>query len=155
MVGSVIQGLIVLNVPDYVWHNYHGTLLTIAAIVFSILFNTTLAVRLPLVEGIVLILHLAGLFAIIIPLWVLSPRGTVQETLLTFTDNGNWGNTGLACMIGSVAPVGLLIGYDCCVHMSEEVEDASRVLPKAIMCEYIGNGKGQENVDCVCVQDNC
>jgi choline transport protein len=68
MVSTIIQGLIALNVSDYVWHNWHGTLLTIAAISFLIIFNTVLAVRLPLIEGIVLILHLTGFFAIIIPL---------------------------------------------------------------------------------------
>jgi len=73
MVGTIIQGLIVLNVTDYVWHSWHGTLLTIAVVVFAILFNTVLAARLPLIEGTVLILHLAGFFAIIVPLWVMAP----------------------------------------------------------------------------------
>ncbi|KAK0861635.1 hypothetical protein LTR87_016882 [Friedmanniomyces endolithicus] len=35
------------------------------------LFNTLLAARLPLIEGVLLILHMAGLFAIINPLWAL------------------------------------------------------------------------------------
>ncbi|RMZ86506.1 hypothetical protein DV736_g6268, partial [Chaetothyriales sp. CBS 134916] len=43
MVGSITQGLIALNVQDYVWHNWHGTLLTITVIVFSIIFNTAFA----------------------------------------------------------------------------------------------------------------
>lgn len=120
MVGGVIQGLIALNVPDYVWHNYHATLLTIAIIAFSIVFNTALAVRLPFIEGVVLILHVAGLFAIIIPLWVMAPRGNAHDTLLVFTDNGGWANTGLSTMIGLSSIVGLLIGYDCSVHMCKQ-----------------------------------
>jgi len=47
MVGTIIQGLIALNVTDYVWKNWHGTLLTIVVVVFSIIFNTLLATRLP------------------------------------------------------------------------------------------------------------
>ena len=117
MVGTVIQGLIALNVPDYVWHNYHGTLLAIAAIVFSIVFNTALAVQLPLIEGIVLILHFAGFFAIIIPLWVMAPRADAHTTLLEFTNFGGWSSTGLSCMIGLTTPLSVLIGYDCSVHM--------------------------------------
>ena len=124
MVGSVIQGLIALNNPDYVYQSWHGTLLTIAIIVFSIAFNTILAVRLPLLEGIVLVIHIFGLFAIIVPLWVLAPRGTAKDVLLTFTDNGNWGNTGLASMIGVVTPIGLLIGYDCSVHLCKFISTA-------------------------------
>ena len=92
--GSVIQGLIALNVKDYVWHSYHGTLLTIAVIVFSIIFNTALAPRLPLLEIFFLILHIVGLFAIIVPLWIMAPRGNVQDVLFTLTDHGNWGSAG-------------------------------------------------------------
>ncbi len=117
MVGTVIQGLIALNVEGYVWHNWHGTLLSIAAISFAIIFNTVLAVQLPLIEGIVLILHFAGFFAIIIPLWVMAPRSNAHDALLVFTNNGGWSSTGLSAMIGLTTPLSVLIGYDCSVHM--------------------------------------
>ncbi len=116
MVGTIIQGLIALNVEGYVWQNWHGTLLTIAVISFSIVFNTVLASRLPLIEGTVLILHLAGIFAIIIPLWVMAPRAH-PSVLLEFTNNGGWSTTGLSAMVGLTAPMSVLIGYDCSVHM--------------------------------------
>ena len=67
VVGGIIQGLIALNNPDYGFDRWHATLLTIAIMAFAILFNTVLAVRLPLVEGIILILHLAGFFGVFIP----------------------------------------------------------------------------------------
>ncbi|KIW50408.1 hypothetical protein PV05_11997 [Exophiala xenobiotica] len=133
MVGTVIQGLIALNVEGYVWHNWHGTLLSIAAISFAIIFNTVLAVQLPLIEGIVLILHFAGFFAIIIPLWVMAPRSNAHDALLVFTNNGGWSSTGLSAMIGLTTPLSVLIGYDCSVHMSEEIWDASLTLPRAMM----------------------
>jgi len=116
MVGTIIQGLIVLNVTDYVWHSWHGTLLTIAVVVFAILFNTVLAARLPLIEGTVLILHLAGFFAIIVPLWVMAPRAH-PSILLDFSNNGGWSTTGVSAMIGLTSPMSVLIGYDCSVHM--------------------------------------
>ncbi|KAF2102431.1 amino acid transporter-like protein [Rhizodiscina lignyota] len=140
MVGSVLQGLIVLNDDSYVWHSWHGTLLTIAVIVFSIAFNTILADRLPYIEIVAVAIHFLGLFGIIIPLWVTADRGNAHDVLLTFTNTGGWQSTGLACMIGVVTPVGLLIGYDCSVHMSEETQDASRVLPKSIMWSTVLNG---------------
>lgn len=121
MVGSIIQGLIALNVTDYVWHAWHGTLLSIAAISFSIIFNTALAVQLPMIEGVVLILHLAGFFAIILPLWVMAPRSTAHETLLVFQNNGGWSSTGLSAMIGLTTPLSVLIGYDCSVHMCKHI----------------------------------
>ncbi|KAK4956191.1 hypothetical protein LTR10_005712 [Elasticomyces elasticus] len=133
MVGSCIQGLIVLNNLDtYVFQAWHGTLLTIAVILFVSLFNTLLAARLPLIEGVLLILHVAGLFAIVIPLWVMSPRGTVRDTLFTFTTTGGWPNLGLASMIGMVNPIGVLVG--------EEVKDAGIVLPRALIWSVVPNG---------------
>lgn len=133
MVGGIIQGLIALNNPDYGFERWHATLFTIAVMLFAVIFNTVLAVRLPLVEGIILILHLAGFFAVFIPMWVLSPRSKASDVLLTFSDNGNWGNLGLSAMIGLQGPMSPLIGYDCSVHMSEELADASLQMPKAIM----------------------
>ena len=119
MVGIIIQGLIALNVADYEWENWHGTLLTIAVVAFSIVFNTFLATRLPLIEGTVLILHLAGFFGIIIPLWVMAPRAH-PHILLEFSNNGGWSTTGVSAMIGLTTPLSVLIGYDCSVHMCKE-----------------------------------
>ena len=42
-------------------------------------------------------------------------------------------------MIGLLAPMAVLVGYDCSVHMSEETQDASRTLPNAIMGSVLLN----------------
>ncbi|KAK5064929.1 hypothetical protein LTR84_000763 [Exophiala bonariae] len=139
LVGTIIQGLLVLNDPTYVYQRWHGTLLSIAIVVFSITFNTVLASRLPLIEGLVLILHILGFFAIIIPLWVMAPRANASDALLTFYNGGGWPTTGLSAMVGLLAPMAVLVGYDCSVHMSEEIKDASVTLPRAIMGSVIVN----------------
>jgi hypothetical protein len=105
------------NTGRYCFEAWHATLLTIAIMLFAIFFNTFLAVRLPFVEGCILILHLAGFFAVFIPMWVLSPRGKASDVLLNFENNGGWPTTGLSSMIGLTAPLTALIGYDCSVHM--------------------------------------
>ena len=133
MVGTIIQGLIIINNDDYVPQAWHGTLLTIAVISFAIIFNTFLASKLPLTEGVAVVVHICGLFGVIIPLWVMSPRGDSREVLLQFTNLGNWPTDGLSAMIGLTTPVSIWIGYDCSVHMAEEIHDASRNLPKSIL----------------------
>ncbi|RMZ85700.1 hypothetical protein DV736_g6551, partial [Chaetothyriales sp. CBS 134916] len=137
--ATVVQGLIALNNSNYVPKNWHGTLLVVAIILFSVIFNTVLAVRLPLIEGILLVLHVAGLFAIVIPLWVMGPRGNAHKGLLEFTDDGGWGSTGLSTMIGLPVMMAMLYGYDCTVHMAEEVQDASRIIPPTILLGMWGN----------------
>ncbi|RMD40288.1 hypothetical protein DV735_g4841, partial [Chaetothyriales sp. CBS 134920] len=137
--AKVVQGLIAFNNPDYVAKNWHTTLLVVAINLVSVIFNTILAVRLPLIEGILLVLHIAGIFAIVIPLWVMGPRGNPREVLLEFTSIGGWESTGLSTMIGLPAMIAMLYGYDCVVHMAEEVQDASKIIPPTMLVGMWGN----------------
>ncbi|KAK6376338.1 hypothetical protein LTS17_006933 [Exophiala oligosperma] len=139
LVGTMVQGLIVLNDPTYIYKRWHGTLLSMSTTVFCISFNTIFASRLPIIEGMILILHVVGWFAIVITLWVMAPRADAHTALLEFTNNGGWSSDGLSAMIGLLAPMAVLIGYDCSVHMSEEIKDASVTLPRAIMGSVIVN----------------
>ena len=67
LLGSqLIVGIIPLYLPGYVLQRWHGTLITIAIIFNAIMFNTFLAVKLPLIEGILLGLHVCGVFAIVV-----------------------------------------------------------------------------------------
>ncbi len=140
LAGTMIQGLLVLNNADYVFEAWHGTLLVIAITAFCIIFNTFLAKKLPMVEGMVLIIHVIGFFAVLIPLWLLAPRGDPAKVFTEFVNVGGWSTDGLSFMVGLLAPVYTLIGADSAVHMSEEIKDASIVLPKAIMWAAGMNG---------------
>lgn len=153
LAGTIIQGLIVLNNADYVFERWQGTLLVIAITVFSILFNTFLAKRLPLIEVLILILHVVGFLIIIIPLWILSPRDSVTAVFTEFNNGGGWNSNGTATLVGFSTTITALVGYDCVVHMclslsshrhlkirrlivvylAEEIEDASETLPKAML----------------------
>jgi len=107
----------VLNDPNYVFERWHGTMLVIVIAVFSVVFNTFLAKRLPMVEGIILFIYVAGVFAIIIPLWVLAPLKDAHDVFTEFTNAGGWSSNGIAFTIGLS---GILIsfgGFDCVVHM--------------------------------------
>jgi choline transport protein len=140
LAGTQIQGLVVLNNPGYVPEKWHGTLLTFAVASFSVFFNTFLVKKLPLVEGIVLIIHVFGFFAVLITLWVLGPRGNASEVFTTFNDYGGWNNYGLSSLVGILAVMIPLLGADGAVHMSEELRDASSVLPKAMILTTLING---------------
>ncbi|MCJ1322631.1 hypothetical protein MMC15_007980 [Xylographa vitiligo] len=140
LAGTIIQGLLVLIYPNYIFEPYQGTLLCIAVASFSILFNSYLAKKLPLVEGFVLFVHIFGLLAITITLWTLAPRNTAAMVFTEFDNGGGWATTGVSVMVGLLTPVYALTGVDSAVHMSEETRDASIILPRAIIWSVIING---------------
>lgn len=140
LVGTMIQGLLILNDPNYIPENWQGTLLVIAVTAFCILFNTYLAQKLPTVESMVLVVHVLGFFAVLIPLWILAPRGSPSIVFTQFLNFGGWSTTGVSFMVGLLSPVYTLIGADSAAHMSEEIRDASLTLPKAIVTAAILNG---------------
>ena len=120
-----IQGLITLNDSSYSPQPWHGTLLVIAMVVFAIVFNTSMAKQLPLVQVVILIVHVVGLFAIVIPLLVVAPsHNNGRVALLDFYNGGNWPTVGLATMIGLLTPLGSMLGFDCAVHMCRTLSRA-------------------------------
>jgi len=109
--------MISLNKASYVAQPWHATLMIIAVACIAILFNTFFAKKLPLIEGIILIIHVFGFFAILIPLWVLSPRQSAHAVFTKFTNAYGWPSQGLACLVGIIGPMYSLLGPDSAVHM--------------------------------------
>ncbi|KAK0309225.1 hypothetical protein LTR01_004332 [Friedmanniomyces endolithicus] len=140
LAGTIIQGMAILNDATYSPQPYQGTLLVWAVMVFCVFFNIFLAKRLPFVEGVLLIIYVIGFFVIIIPLWVLAPRSPASEVFTTFNNEGGWSSTGVAVMVGLGGVVPSLAGYDCAVHMAEEIKDSSKTLPQAIVFGVAVNG---------------
>lgn len=137
----MIQGMIVLNNPDsYVPQAWHGTLLTMAVAAFSVLFNTVCAKKLPFLEGLILIIHVWAFIGILVTLWVLSPTADAKSVFTTFSDGGGWGNIGGSTLIGISASVLTFFGGDAPAHMSEELKDASKAVPRAMISTTVVNG---------------
>lgn len=110
-VANMMVGVIAINYPDtYTYERWHVTLLVIAVAMVALMFNTFLAQKLPLIEGIILIVHCFGFFGILIPLWVLSSKVPASEVFGSIENRGGWDNNGLACMAGLVGPIYALIG---------------------------------------------
>lgn len=97
-----------------------------ALVIAAFFFNSVLAKRLPLVEGLVLLVHVCGVFAIMIPLWALSPRKSAHQVFTEFTNNGGWPSTGVSFMVGLTSITGSMAGIDSVVHMGQP---APAILP--------------------------
>ncbi|KAK8006703.1 amino acid transporter [Apiospora marii] len=139
------EALIALNVPSsYRIQGWHGTLLSIAVTIFAIIFNTAMARKLPLFEVLVGVLNVLGFAAFLTVLWSMAPPQDAandndnntrrkNEAWTEFQDNAGWGNVGLATLVGILGPSVTLIGADSACHLSEEVRDASWVLPRSMV----------------------
>ena len=117
LAGTLIQGLIALNKPDYGFEKWHGALLIMAVSVFATLFNTFLAKKLPLAEWVLLLVHIVGLFAIAITLWVWAPRGNAEDVFLNIVNTAGWDTTSTAFIVGLYTPIPSMMGFDSVVHM--------------------------------------
>ncbi|KAJ0109741.1 hypothetical protein J7T55_004290 [Diaporthe amygdali] len=140
MVGTMVQGLIALNHPDtYVHEGWHGTLLTIAAAAFAAFFNTFLARHLPAIESGLLVIHVFAFFGILATLWAMSPIADAA-VFTQFNDGGGWGSLGVSTLAGITSGVLPLLGADAAAHMSEELQSASKTIPRSMILSTVVNG---------------
>lgn len=103
--GLLAQGLIVLADPSYDFKVYHSVLLYWGLILFSVLINTVVSSLLPKFEGLILILHITGFFAILLPLVILVPHAEPSAVFQTFVNGGNWPTNGLSFFVGLLGNV--------------------------------------------------
>ncbi|KAI8630809.1 putative GABA permease [Xylariaceae sp. FL1651] len=140
--GTMIQGLILLTHPEYaaVMKNWHGTLLFWGVVLLSYGINTAVGTLLAKFEGLVLILHILGFFAVIFPLALLSQHGTANDVFDTWLNLGLWQTQGLSFSIGVLGNVFAFLGGDGAIHMSEEIRNAAVVVPRSLMTGLAING---------------
>ncbi|KAF2112037.1 amino acid/polyamine transporter I [Lophiotrema nucula] len=137
--GTIIQGLLVLNDPTYNYQRWHGTLLLYAVLLVSVFVNTVAIRILPALEGIILILHVLGFFAILIPLVHLAPISPAEFVFETWSNVSGYSD-GLSWLVGLLTSSVLFIGFDGACHMAEEVKNASINVPRAMFFTIFLNG---------------
>jgi amino acid transporter len=59
----------------------------------------------PLIQNIMLVIHVCGFLAVIIVLWVLAPRNSAKTTFTSFTNEGGWSTMGLSLMVGQISAI--------------------------------------------------
>lgn len=117
LVGTLIQGLIALTHGSYQPQNWHGTLLFWAVAVFSLVINLVGGNLLPRFEGLILVLHLIGFFAILIPLITTANHGSAKEVFTHFLNLGGFPSQGLSFFVGMVGCMFAFAGGDAAVHV--------------------------------------
>lgn len=101
LVGTTIQGLIILNNDNYVPHRWHGTLLTWGCLSVPLFFNVFARKALPSLEIIGGIAHIVFLIVVVVVLVVLAPRSSAEFVFKTSVSGlSGWDNYGVSWCIG-------------------------------------------------------
>lgn len=96
MTGTHIQGLLVLNYLSYDYERWHGTLFFYAVLTLALFVNTYLGRLLPHIESMMLLFHVLGFFAILIPQVYLSQHQSAKFVFTDFLNLGDWSNKPLS-----------------------------------------------------------
>ena len=105
LVGTDIQGILTVNDESYNPTNWQGTLFVFAVVLVIFILNIWGNDAMPMINNILLVGRVFGFLAIVVTLWILSPRNTAEIVFTQFTNEGGWGSTGLALMVGQISAI--------------------------------------------------
>ncbi|RAL07664.1 amino acid permease [Aspergillus homomorphus CBS 101889] len=129
LVGTEIQGLLIQNYPSCKPQNWHGTLLVFAVLILPLLVNIFARRLLAPFEVWSGIIHLLSYPAIMVVMIVLGQRHT----------SFGCHNHGVIYSIGLLTAAFTLSSFDGLIHMSEEVNDAPRAVPRSMLWGLVLN----------------
>jgi choline transport protein len=130
--GTMIQGMIILDYPDYDFKLWQGTLLSWLVIAVAVFINAIVPGLLPKFEIFILVFHVAGFISIMTILWLYSPHSTAASVFTTSLNEGGWPTQGLSYCVGFLGNVATFVGADASVHMAEESKIYLTDLPQSI-----------------------
>ncbi|KAL2828349.1 GABA permease [Aspergillus pseudoustus] len=140
LAGTMIQGLLVLNNPGYVYERWHGTLLYWAVLAVALVINTMAIKLLPAIEVTMMILHVGLYVVLLIAMLVLAPtKGSASFVFTTFTNSSGWENDGVAWCIGMLSAAYVMVGYDGAAHLSTTMHNPSTSVPRAMIGSVLIN----------------
>ncbi|KAF5869575.1 putative choline transport protein [Botrytis fragariae] len=128
--SELIEGLAVQNNSEFVPTGWKGTPIFWAVLFLCVSINGFLSRALPILEVAILVVHILGFFAIIIPLVHLGPHGNAKEIFTTFVNTG-WESQTLSFFIGLNGNI---------AAFTEEVKHASLNVPRSMLLSIFING---------------
>ncbi|KAJ5211544.1 uncharacterized protein N7498_003190 [Penicillium cinerascens] len=140
LTGQMSQGAAILGNNLYNALPWQGTLIIWASLCLALAVNLVGGKLLPRIEVTILVLHILGFFGILIPLTYMADHNTKEQVFLSFQNGGGFATQGLSWFVGMTNCAFAFGGGDAAVHMAEEVANASRVIPYALMLSVMVNG---------------
>lgn len=134
-----ILGFAVLTHETYTPKNWHYVLVSIAILflfaVFNIVGGSTLINK---ATTPLLWYNILGTVGFLIALLVTTSEKTDASFVFTgYINNTGWGSHGLVFILGLLQSAFTMVGYESCVHLSEEMQNPGRGVPLAMMITVV------------------
>ena len=139
LTGTLIQTIILENNSDYAFPAWHGSLLVMSNIAFTVAANILFSRFIPRVQTAFFVLHILAFFAVIVPICVNAPKASAIDVFTDFENTGGWPSMGLALLAGQLSAIYMMCGTDTSTHIAEEVRDASVNVPRSMIAIYFIN----------------
>ncbi|KAK1579732.1 amino acid permease [Colletotrichum navitas] len=138
--GLQTQALIVLNDGSYTPARWQGMLFYWAILVYAMVVNIWGHRLLPTANLVSGVLHGLGFLVILIVLGVMAPKNTASFVFKEFANSSGWESDGVSWLVGLISAVYPFLGYDAACHLAEEMPNASRHVPLAMVGSVVVNG---------------
>ena len=111
LTATIMQGLFVLQYPDYIYKRWHATLLMWALTAITFVINVFGIRILPHLETLAGACHVLFFFALLIPLVYLAPTTSSAKFVFTdFQNQGGWSSDGVSWCLGLLTATFSLVG---------------------------------------------
>ncbi|KAJ0327270.1 hypothetical protein COL5a_006061 [Colletotrichum fioriniae] len=129
--GLQTQSLIVINDDSYIPARWQGMLFYWAVLLYSAALNIWGSKMLP---------HANMISVILVVLGVMAPKNTASFVFTEVVNSSGWENDGVSWLVGLISAVYPFLGYDAACHMAEEIPNAPRNVPIAMVGSVTVNG---------------
>ncbi|KAK2602232.1 hypothetical protein N8I77_008782 [Diaporthe amygdali] len=141
LASQMTQGLLVLNYPDFKPHAWLSSCIYWGILLVGYIANVWGYRMLPLLEKLVMILHILFFLVVFVIALVLPPeRKSATFVFTTFVNETRWRSDGVAWFLGLLTSSYVMVGYDAAMHLSEEMADPRIEVPRAMVGAIGFNG---------------
>ncbi|KAH7268944.1 amino acid/polyamine transporter I [Fusarium solani] len=137
--AQMISAIVQLTHPEFQMTRWSTWLMYIANIVLSVLFTFSQR-HLPLISTVGGFITLGGGIAWAMSFLTLSPKQSASFVFTRFMNNSGYASSGWVGIMSFYAPAYALYGTDGILHISEEMKDAHKTAPRAMIWSMIFSG---------------
>ena len=109
LIGTLIQTMAKVSHPSYSAPAWQGVLMVFGVTAIVYILNVWGSRAMPLIQNIMLFVHIFAMVTFFVIFWVLSPRLSASAVFTEFSNTGGWSSMGLALMVGQISALYSLI----------------------------------------------